>query len=122
MAQVKAVHQLHCLFAIWKDHHIDHIEDALDQRNHVQDYYENHYEHCVDIIRQRLMCSADPGLVTSRWVEGEDKLTKPDVNTMHYCRNMDSLLDWNKKNAASVEVEKINWIAPTDAVRLAVPL
>jgi hypothetical protein len=49
------------------------------------------------------------------------KLTEPDLSTMHNCKNMDNLLDWNKKNAACVEVEKIRWIALVDAVKLSLP-
>lgn len=121
MAQVEAVHQLHCLFALWKDHHIQYFEHELSQRAESPAYYETHYEHCVDIIRQRLMCTADPGMVTFRWVEGEDTLTEPDFNTLHYCRSFDGLLDWNKANAANVLVDDIKWMAPENAVRLPAP-
>jgi hypothetical protein len=115
MAQVEGVHQLHCLYAIWRDHHLYYF--PKDQ--HIKDtrpaFYERHYEHCVDIIRQRLMCTADSGLVTFRWVDGEE-IPEPDFNTPHMCASYDKLLEWNKANEAILEVNDIKWKKPTGAV------
>ena len=120
MAQVEGVHQLHCLWVLWRDHHISSFPDEEDKRAARPAFYETHYEHCVDIIRQRLMCSADAGLITFRWVEGYDS-PEPDFNTLHQCRSYAKLLEWNEENAPNVWVDDIKWKAPDDVVRLSRP-
>jgi len=80
-------------------------------------YYEQHYEHCVDIIRQRLMCIADPGVVTFRWVKG---ITGPfpDFNTEHQCRSFDALLDWTAQHGVEVPGDDFNWTMPAGGIML----
>jgi len=120
LAQVEAVHHLHCLYAIWRDHHLEYFPIDQNKKDTRPAFYERHYEHCVDIIRQRLMCTADPGLVTFRWVENEE-IPEPDFNTKHMCRSYDDLLEWNRENAASVEVNDIRWRKPANAVMVPRP-
>lgn len=120
MAQVEAVHQIHCLHFIWRDHHLAFFPEDKAKKDRAPEYYEAHYEHCVDALKQRLMCTADPGMVTFRWVEGH-RGPEPDFNTDHKCRDYESLLEWNRDNAASVEVNDIRWEVPPDAVKLSVP-
>lgn len=111
---------MHCLHLIWRDHHLAYFPDDLKHKEDRPGYYETHYEHCVDIIRQRLMCSADPGLVTFRWIEGQAG-PEPDFNTQHRCSNFDTLLKWNSQNKANVPVDEIMWRKPKDAVTLPRP-
>ena len=69
-------------------------------------------DHCIEMIRQNLMCVADVGVIS--WVlpviqhrepRIHDKLFRydwvsgwevpfPDFNTYHKCRNFDAILDW----------------------------
>lgn len=46
--------------------------------------YERHYEHCIDFIRQALMCNFDPGILPFYWVSQRQQPT-PDGNTLHKC-------------------------------------
>jgi hypothetical protein len=48
-------------------------------------------DHCVEMLRQNLMCNADTGLITYRWVEGHNA-PYPNFNTPHKCKNFDALL------------------------------
>jgi len=50
-------------------------------------------DHCVEILRQNLMCVADTGVITYEWVEGFSD-PYPDFNTLHKCRNFGKILDW----------------------------
>lgn len=54
-------------------------------------------DHCIDIIRQSLMCSADTGIFSYVWVEGYPR-PFPDFSVYHKCRNFDVVLDWAKEN------------------------
>jgi hypothetical protein len=57
-------------------------------------------DHCIDIIRQALMCNADVGIFTYVWVDGYPK-PFPDFNVQHKCRSFDVVLDWAKTNQVS---------------------
>ena len=62
---------------------------------------EAHLEHCVDVIRQRLMCTADASVVTFRWVKGLST-PYPNFHTGHMCRNYEGLLDWAQERKADM--------------------
>lgn len=50
-------------------------------------------DHCLDQVRQALMCSADVSVVHYAWsdiVQG----VRPRVDNQHTCRNYSKLLDW----------------------------
>ncbi|PKK42873.1 hypothetical protein CI102_11911, partial [Trichoderma harzianum] len=52
-----------------------------------------HQEHCIDHIRQMLMCSGDMTLIPTEWT---DYLERNYVNSdvPHTCRNFAKLRDW----------------------------
>jgi len=41
-----------------------------------------HTDHCIDILRQVLMCNGDMGLVMFHWVSGIGPAPYPDFSTM----------------------------------------
>jgi hypothetical protein len=50
-------------------------------------------DHCVEMLRQFVMCHADVGLVTAHWIEQRAR-PWPDFNTKHTCRNFDGIWQW----------------------------
>ncbi|KAI5777085.1 hypothetical protein EDC01DRAFT_624565, partial [Geopyxis carbonaria] len=52
-----------------------------------------HTNHCIDILRQAIMCHADTNIVTWDWEPGRDK---PVANgtVEHTCRNFEEVFDW----------------------------
>ncbi|KAF7346863.1 hypothetical protein MSAN_01825700 [Mycena sanguinolenta] len=114
IAELDVFHNLHCL---------DKIRMALDP-----DYYSDwristtnnfipsqidataHILHCVDYVRQSLMCSGDTSMLVWQWHDAINKTTV-EGNTAHTCRNFDNLLDWAKQRElpdaydASVHIE-----------------
>jgi hypothetical protein len=56
--------------------------------------------HCLDIIRQQLMCTVDVGVLGQVWYQPPDKPWQAfvDFNTMHKCRNFDAIRDWAEKH------------------------
>lgn len=88
-------HQLHCLKYI--RHHI------------YQDYYGNvhpwtpaHVDHCIDSIRQNLMCHADLSVMTFHWVEDSED-PKPNFKYEHECVNWKALEGWASKRAFDID-------------------
>ena len=61
-------------------------------------------DHCIDQIRQALVCQADTSVVHYAWsdvVEG----VRPRVDNKHMCRNYTKILEWAKSRG----VEANNW-------------
>jgi len=54
--------------------------------------------HCLDIIRQKLMCSVDIGVFGSVWVNRTDPHPFTDFKTKHVCRNFEDVREWAEKN------------------------
>lgn len=53
-----------------------------------------HVAHCVDVLRQRLMCVVDTGLMGQVWVGRERPRAFPDFNTRHRCRDFEAVRRW----------------------------
>jgi hypothetical protein len=50
-------HAIHCLNYLWEDHNRDDIPFKKNLRETEFDAYEAHYNHCVSMLRQHLMCN-----------------------------------------------------------------
>lgn len=53
-------------------------------------------DHCIDLLRQAIMCTGDMGLMTYNWVLDAPAMF-PDFDTKHRCRNFDKLLKWGER-------------------------
>ncbi|KDR68280.1 hypothetical protein GALMADRAFT_78890, partial [Galerina marginata CBS 339.88] len=94
-------HQLHCLDRLRKYSYREYYEIS-DPDFHVNpELFRMHLDHCVEILRQSLMCSADVGMITFEWVRGFNS-PYPDFNTRHQCRNFEKILSWASDNAVHV--------------------
>ena len=77
-------------------------------------------DHCIDMIRQALMCNSDTGLILYHWVKGKP-LPAPNFHTMvyyihyatiapfianyrlrHKCADPEAVLQWSVRNAAKI--------------------
>ncbi|KAF7294093.1 hypothetical protein MKEN_01455900 [Mycena kentingensis (nom. inval.)] len=56
-----------------------------------------HVSHCVDWIRQSIMCHGDTSVLVWQWSE-ENKVTAPKATIPHVCRNFDTLKQWGKEH------------------------
>lgn len=54
-----------------------------------------HIDHCIEIIRQQLMCSAEMVPVLTEEIEGHE-FPRSDFSTWQVCRNFDDLYTWTK--------------------------
>ncbi len=53
-----------------------------------------HTAHCLDTIRQVLMCNVDTGVLGQVWYNKESPTAFPDFNTKHMCKNYDEVRKW----------------------------
>ncbi|KAK3317707.1 hypothetical protein B0T19DRAFT_435447 [Cercophora scortea] len=101
LVELDVFHQLHCLNMIRQALHPEYYkphtpgphpgeEDELLGHDHV--------DHCVDAIRQSLMCNADISVLTWRWNRKQKK--NMEMGTiLHTCRRFDKIQDWARKHA-----------------------
>ncbi|KAF7326334.1 hypothetical protein MKEN_00487000 [Mycena kentingensis (nom. inval.)] len=90
-------HQLHCLNMVrmaldpayypdWDIHNPANAENAT-----------THVSHCVDWIRQSIMCHGDTSVLVWQWNE-DKKVTAPKATVPHACRNFETLKQWGKEH------------------------
>ena len=65
----------------------------------------NGVAHCLDIIRQQLMCTIDIGVLGQVWFNPDAPEAYVDFNTHHKCRNFDVVREWAKERQLPEEVE-----------------
>lgn len=86
---VGAFHQLHCLGVLRK-----HTMTLFQKPEFtIGEATYHHTMHCVDILRQALMCNSDSTLIKK--VEGQ----WPGDGQVFQCRNFDALTQWTTEHA-----------------------
>ncbi|KAF8191719.1 hypothetical protein BJ912DRAFT_1041539 [Pholiota molesta] len=94
MAFLEVAHELHCLNVLRKYLYFDHygkVDPFFTETK--PKTYRTHLEHCIEDLRQSLMCTANDGMITFEWVRGYST-PYPDFNTRHQCRDFEKLIGW----------------------------
>ena len=74
-------------------------------------------DHCIDNIRQRLMCTVDVGLIPFRWVNESGRVgTDPDFRQPHTCRDFDKLHEFMKAHMQDMPANRTLMPRPGDFV------
>ncbi|OJD11651.1 hypothetical protein AJ78_07621 [Emergomyces pasteurianus Ep9510] len=106
-ANVEVFHHLHCLNTLRQASHFNfeyYSKQGKGPFRDPDDALETHIGHCVDILRQQIMCTADVGVFGQWWVDGVGPFV--DFNTVHKCRNFDDIRKWAEKHQSSRETDK----------------
>ncbi|GFN17143.1 oxidase ustYa family protein [Aspergillus tubingensis] len=93
MGSVEVLHQLHCLNMLRQASYEDYYRDKPGPWEDSPQILRHHLDHCIDILRQKLMCDADVGILTYVWVKGH-KDPFPDFNVHHKCRDFRAVKQW----------------------------
>lgn len=127
-ANVEGLHHLHCLVSSISEisrepsrlHHQDLLRKALHwnygyylaqkEGPFVNSEYvvRVHTTHCLDILRQVLMCNPDVGVLGQVWwqpTDEPDPMPFVDFNTKHRCRDFESIRSWAEANQLPPEKE-----------------
>ncbi|KAI0080783.1 hypothetical protein K474DRAFT_1636716 [Panus rudis PR-1116 ss-1] len=92
-------HQLHCLNLMRKIFFREHYTDP--ETGYVAGYsperLTGHYMHCIDTLRQAVMCASDISPIVWQWNERVGKAT-PAMNVAHSCRSFDKIVEWAKEH------------------------
>ncbi|KAF9819584.1 hypothetical protein IEO21_02048 [Rhodonia placenta] len=108
-AELEVVHQLHCLNMLRKFTYPEYYPRGEDD----PDLYRHHIDHCIEMLRQQIMCAGDVGLITFDWVEGHSA-PYPDFNVWHQCRDFGKIQAWHEERADGTPV---GLAGPTDRLK-----
>ncbi|KAI1440216.1 hypothetical protein F5Y02DRAFT_360718 [Annulohypoxylon stygium] len=122
MMGIEAFHLLHCLNALRKSL-VTTYDYYWGARYGFEPpaIFERHLNHCVDMLRQHLMCHADLEPFTFNWRVGQAK-PYADFNIRKTCVDFDYLLEWSEKHKDPRHEEL--WAAlekPEDALQKEAP-
>ncbi|KAI0907267.1 hypothetical protein F4823DRAFT_28214 [Ustulina deusta] len=103
LASLDVFHQLHCVDLLRKSLHREYYDQHEGSFAGAPEHIvQGHLEHCVETLRQTLMCHGDISLLTYNWVEGRS-MPHPNFNTVHTCKKWDTLVKWNMGRDVTVE-------------------
>ncbi|KAE8332168.1 hypothetical protein BDV39DRAFT_200322 [Aspergillus sergii] len=93
IVELDVFHQLHCLnllrLTVWGvDMYSNHDVDIPP-----------HVDHCIESLRQAIMCSADVAPIVWSWEDNEHRL-KGHTDTLHTCRDFDLIRQWALEHQA----------------------
>lgn len=102
---VEGLHHLHCLNLVRKSvyYNYQYYKDLGTHAFSNDDpILQLHVSHCIDIIRQVLMCNVDTGVLGQVWAMGSEDPSAPpsafpDFNTRHKCKNYDDVRQWAER-------------------------
>ncbi|KAI8243124.1 Oxidase ustYa [Colletotrichum sp. SAR 10_96] len=91
-------HHLHCLRMIRIGYTLD-LYPAYQPMlsSQMGELVPMHIDHCIDELRQAVMCRADVTVLTSDWIDWHPKPWL-NFNVEHECVNWDKVFQWSKEH------------------------
>ncbi|KAL2010040.1 hypothetical protein VTN00DRAFT_5847 [Thermoascus crustaceus] len=93
MANLAVFHQLHCLKTIWQYTYLEYYKSRNELFSKPEVEIHHHLDHCVDLLRQALMCNPDTSIITFKSVEMQ-ALPVPEYGLPRRCRDFEGILQW----------------------------
>ncbi|PQE07785.1 tat pathway signal sequence protein [Rutstroemia sp. NJR-2017a BVV2] len=90
LANLDVFHELHCLNVIREQVYREYYPDK-----HSKALQLEHVDHCIDTLRQTMMCHADISLLTYTWID-DYRWPWPRFEIDHECRSWEGVLNWTK--------------------------
>ncbi|KAI9658361.1 MAG: hypothetical protein M1821_002494 [Bathelium mastoideum] len=97
--EMAVFHELHCLKFLRQAFHMDYYGDRFGDIE--KETMGEHTEHCIELLRQGVMCRGDPTLITFRWGHTV-KLPQPDFTLQHECVDWEYLMEWATGHSINV--------------------
>ncbi|KAI1101411.1 hypothetical protein F4804DRAFT_316059 [Jackrogersella minutella] len=101
---IEVFHHMHCLNIIRQYTYKEYYFQPENKPNSFTDpehIIRAHIDHCIEMLRETLLCQGDVGIITYNWVKPWG--IYPDFSTEHKCRKLDKIMDWADKHALPVE-------------------
>ncbi|PWY86576.1 hypothetical protein BO94DRAFT_586161 [Aspergillus sclerotioniger CBS 115572] len=93
LAHFGVFHQLHCLKTLWQYTYFDYYKSQNKIFQLPEQDIHSHLDHCVDFLRQALMCQSDTSIITFHSAEGYD-LPVPSYEVPRTCSDFESIRTW----------------------------
>ncbi|CCM06398.1 uncharacterized protein FIBRA_08657 [Fibroporia radiculosa] len=106
MGTIDVFHHLHCVNMLRQYSYVEHYPEIQRDISIRPRFFRDHLDHCLEMLRQNLMCYADTALITYDWVAGVPK-PFPNFNTVHQCRNFAKIQEWQRAHRMRVPLERI---------------
>lgn len=94
-------HSLHCLDELRKEIWPDYYRPFAERYHVAQEIANMHLDHCVDGLRQALMCGADIGTIPFRFGADQTDI-KTVAGHLHTCRDWDAFQEYVTANEIQV--------------------
>ncbi|KAF4624107.1 hypothetical protein G7Y89_g14064 [Cudoniella acicularis] len=92
-AALSMMHELHCVKRlrqfIYQEYYFATLTEEEKRLNTL------HTDHCLEILRQGVICRGDIALVPMKW-EADNVKPVADFSVPHKCANWDSIIEWSK--------------------------
>ncbi|CAF9940387.1 MAG: hypothetical protein HETSPECPRED_002399 [Heterodermia speciosa] len=98
-AGLEVYHQMHCLNLIRQYTYPEYYHNRSITFTDPPELLRTHVDHCIEMLRQKLTCDADVGVITHSWVAARET-PWPNFNTKHKCRNWDGVVEWSRVHQA----------------------
>ncbi|KAJ6496924.1 hypothetical protein DFH09DRAFT_945732 [Mycena vulgaris] len=101
IAGLNVFHELHCLNMIRKALDPDYYPDSNIKTSEPS---RKHVSHCVDWLRNSIMCHSDTSVIVWQWNARVNQST-PKARVPHSCKKFEPIRDWGKKNEILADYE-----------------
>ena len=105
VGKIDVFHQIHCLNMLRQSlrWNFDYYYAAeFPPGKSVDTFHTSHVDHCVSILLENLMCTANVDIYTHFWMDAQVHAF-PDFNINHKCRDFDAVLAWQEANSIPLE-------------------
>ncbi|SMR48644.1 unnamed protein product [Zymoseptoria tritici ST99CH_1E4] len=94
---IQGFHDIHCLNELRKALYFNkpYYKQYEDDTKVTEPNRRSHINHCLDNVRERLMCTADIGLIPSVYTGPHSEAIK--FANQHKCHNYNALLEWKQQ-------------------------
>ncbi|KAG1768902.1 hypothetical protein EV702DRAFT_979146, partial [Suillus placidus] len=112
MVSLDSAHQMHCVNLLRKASWLEYYESTDRSFQATPEMVRLHFDHCIEMIRQSIMCNADVTMITWYWVQGHT-VPYPNFNTRHRCRNFEKIIDWSVEHAIHIDESEVTRLKDT---------
>ncbi|KIM98771.1 hypothetical protein OIDMADRAFT_128513 [Oidiodendron maius Zn] len=96
-ANVEVLHQLHCLNLLRKASWFNYEYYAAKKEGpfmNEENILKYHFTHCLDTLRQQLMCQPDTAFLGQVWWDKKAPKAFIDFDNEHKCKNFEAIRQW----------------------------
>lgn len=112
MVSIEASHQMHCVNLLRKASWAEYYGPIDTSFQASPEILRMHLDHCVEMLRQNIMCHADVTMISWYWVEGRT-VPYPNFNIRHRCRNFEKIMDWSAEHAVHIDASEVTRLEDT---------